>query len=273
MSKPSRLLTFLDEKNGFSLSIFDGRELIANLAVLHHLQGEGFHYFRDSVLTALPMISFLKNGEGFGIYIDSEKPYFRLKIEANANGNMRSLLIPEDFSEFPEHIHGQGRLTKISGHSPYTSIIPLKGSSFREVVNSILKDSYQVQSEIRLIHNADFSVFLMKLPNINVNKQEIAKRLSLPEYWLQHQAEFNEILGSNPDEETIIKKMTQKSYEYLSGRDVEFKCPCSKERMILGLKGIKSTSHDELFESGKNTLNAHCDYCKKDYEISREDLS
>ncbi len=273
MSKPSRLLTFLDEKNGYSISIFDGRELIAYLATLHHLKGKGFDYFRDSVLTALPMISFFKTGEGFGIYVDSEKPYFRLKIEANASGHMRTLLLPETFTEFPEKISGQGRLTKISNSIPYTSILPLHNLSFNQLVNNILKDSYQVQSEIRLVHNADLSVFIMKLPNINYNKIEASKRPSPAEYWMQHQAAFNVVLGSNPNEETIIDEMKKLGFDYLSGRDIQFNCPCSKERMVLGLKGIKSSTHEELFEPGKDSLTAHCDYCKKDYIITKEDLA
>lgn len=273
MSKPSRILTFLDEKNGFSVSIFDGRELIAELAILNHLQGKGFEYFRNSILTALPMTSFFKTGEGFGLYIDSEQPYFRLKIEANAAGHMRTLLLPENFVEFPEKISGQGRLTKISGHMPYTSVIPLNDISFHQVVNNILKDSYQVQSEIRLVHNADFSVFMMKLPNLNYNKEETQKRPNLPEYWMQHQAAFNVVLGANPNEETIITEMKNLGFDYLSGRDIQFHCPCSKERMVLGLKGIKSSTHEELFEAGKDSLTAHCDYCKKDYIITKEDLA
>ncbi len=272
MSKPSRLLTFLDEKNGFSLSILDARELIAELAVLHHLQGEGFHYFRDSVLTALPMISFLKPGEGFGLYIDSEKPYFRLKIEANSLGNMRTLLIPDTFCEFPEKIYGQGRLSKTYDRTPYTSVIPLNGISFQEVVNSILKDSYQVQSEVRLISQADFSVFVMKLPALNVNKVNNEKGLSLPEYWLQHQTNFNQLLTQNPSEELILSEMQKLNYEYLQGRDVQFSCPCSRDRMILNLKGITSHSTEELFEEGKETLTTYCDYCKKSYTISRAEL-
>lgn len=272
MSKPSRLLTFLDEKNGFSLSILDARELIAELAVLHKLQGNGFEYLRDSILTALPMITFLKAGEGFGLYIDSSKPYFRLKIEANSLGNMRTLLIPETFCEFPEKIYGQGRLSKTYANTPYTSVIPLKGISFHNVVNSILKNSYQVQSEVRLINQADFSILVMKLPALNVNKVTIDQTLSLPEYWLKYQSSFNHILSQNPSEEQIQKEMENLSYQYLQGRDVQFSCPCSRDRMILNLKGIASHSIDELFEEGKETLTTHCDYCKKSYTISRAEL-
>jgi len=273
MPTPSRLLTFLDETNGFSINVFDGRELIAELAIVHRLQGKGFHYFRDAVLTALPMISFLKPREGFGLYIDSETPYFRLKIEANSSGSMRTLLIPETFTDFPETIFGQGRLTKTFDTNPYTSIIPLNGVNFKNVINNILKDSYQVQSEIHLMSNADFSVLIMKLPALNVNKTNNEIGLSLTEYWLQNQIDFNRILSLNLSEEEILSEMKKKSYQFLIGRDVQFYCPCSRERTILSLKGIKSHSHEDLFEEGKNTLETHCDYCKKNYIISKDDLS
>jgi len=126
MLHESNLSSFLDEKNKFILHFFEGQKLIHDLAIINNLQGKGFAFFRDAVLMFQPMITFLKAEEGFGFYIDSKDPYFMLKIETNSLGNMRTLLMPDNFNKFPEKIIGISRLTKISGkksENQYTTLI------------------------------------------------------------------------------------------------------------------------------------------------------
>ena len=50
------------------------------------------------------MVNFLKPGESLGFYIDSEEPYFRFKIELSNTGTFRTLLLPEEFENFPDKI-------------------------------------------------------------------------------------------------------------------------------------------------------------------------
>jgi molecular chaperone Hsp33 len=116
----SRLYSFLDHKNGFNIHFLEGQKLIHDLVLLHPMQRQGFAYFRDTFLGLLPIIFFLKPGESLGIYIDSENPYFRLKIETNSSGHTRTLLLPEEFNLFPEKITGNIRISKIfsSNKSP-----------------------------------------------------------------------------------------------------------------------------------------------------------
>ncbi len=132
----SRLYSFLDHKNGFNINFLEGQKLIHDLVLLHPMKGQGFSYFRETFLGLLPIIFFLKPGESLGLYIDSEDPYFRLKIETNNAGHTRTLLLPEEFNEFPEKISGQIRITKIfsNNKSPYTSMLELKGVNTDEVI-------------------------------------------------------------------------------------------------------------------------------------------
>ena len=106
---------------------------------IHELKDKGFSYLRDLVLSTQPMISLLKPNEGFGIYLDSEEPYFRWKIETNWNGNMRTLLAPEDFNIIPSKVNGVCRLVKIppNNQKPYTSLIELKQNKFNEIINGL----------------------------------------------------------------------------------------------------------------------------------------
>ena len=185
MLPESRLYSFIDQKEGFTLHFLEGQKLIKDLAVIHQIIGAGFNYFRDAILTFQPMIAFLKPGEGLGVYIDSDSPYFRLKIEMSDQGQMRTLLLPENFNEFPKKIDGRCRIVKLmpGENAPYTSIINLEDIDFHQVVNKILTESYQVKSEVYLSENSDQSLMLMKLPEINVNKVQTNYSKSIDQYW------------------------------------------------------------------------------------------
>ncbi|MBY0516736.1 MAG: Hsp33 family molecular chaperone HslO [Bacteriovoracaceae bacterium] len=261
-------------KNGFSLHFLEGQKLIHDLAIIHHIQGQGFAYFRDCVLSTLPLISFLKPGESLGIYIDSENPFFRLKIETNHSGSTRMLLLPEDFNLFPLKITGETRITKLfqGGHAPYTSVVHFQDMESKQVVNEIIKTSYQANAEVYVSEVADQSLLLLKLPPINVDSQFKDETPSLESFFKKNKNMFHQIFDDHHnDVEKIVKSFEQSSFAYLSSRQVELFCPCSKERMIDNLRMMYLKDPEALFD-GKPNLEAKCDYCKKTYDITRTDL-
>ncbi len=275
MLNPSRLYSFLDMKNGFALHFFDGQKIVHDLALIHPLKGKGFAYFRDTVLSTIPMISFLKHGESLGIYIDSEEPFFRLKIETNHGGHTRTLLLPEGFDEFPEKISGEARVTKqfSSGNSPYTSVVQFKDTFSKQVINQILQTSYQANAEILVSEESDQSLLLIKLPPINVDKKVVDESASLNDFLNSNTAFFKNIFKqAHNDVESIVKDFEKSEFAYLSSKQVELFCPCSKNRMMDNLRMLYAQDAEALF-AGEETLEAKCDYCKKTYNISRADLS
>ncbi|MCO4792504.1 MAG: Hsp33 family molecular chaperone HslO [Bacteriovoracaceae bacterium] len=273
MLPESKVLSFLDEKYGFSLRFLEGQKLIHDLAIIHDVKKEGFSFFRELVLSGLHLISYLKMGEGFGLFIDSEDPYFRFKLEANEHGTMRTLLFPEDFCRFPEGINGVVRLSKISKNNPkpYTSIIELKNERAKDIANQILKESYQVQGKIVLSDKSDQSFYLTKLPRKNINKQ--IEDLSLDEFWNEHGDEIVNILDEGLIDSTRIKnKMSDLGFTFLHDKTVEFKCPCSREQMLLGITSlVHNHTVDEIFEE-KNEIETRCDYCKTYYIIEKKEI-
>lgn len=273
MLPESCLYTFYDEQNGFTLTFFEGQKLINDLAITHHVKGSGFSFFRDSVLSMQPMISFLKHHEGFGIYIDSEEPYFRLKLETNESGSVRTLLLPEEFNQNPDKVTGICRLTKTFGHAqhPYTSVIKLDDISFNEIMNNILRDSYQIESKIFVSSDSDQSVMIMKLPNLNVNVHTASIRPSLDEFWVGHcqhiTAIFKKALVLRED---IMKGFGDLGFQFLKEKQVKFNCTCSEERMLAGIKGL--SDKEQLFDPGCDTIETRCDYCKKVYILTRKQI-
>ncbi len=273
MLATSRLYSFLDHKNGFNIHFLEGQKLIHDLVLLHPMKGSGFAYFRDTFLGLLPIVFFLKPGESLGLYIDSENPYFRLKIETNSAGHTRTLLLPEEFNFFPMKITGKVRVTKIfpNNAAPYTSVLELNDVETKEVVNRIFNESYQTNSEVIVSEMTDQSVMVTKLPPINTNSV-IDETVSRKEFIKKHTPFFRDVFESATDDiEKIVKTFEDKGFSYLGSRQIDFYCPCSKDRMVLNLRGLYQGDLDELFAE-KNTVEIKCDYCRKNYEITKAEV-
>lgn len=273
MLPESKVISFLDEKYGFSVRFLEGQRLIQDLALIHDVKKEGFSFFRELVLTSMHLINYLKRDEGFGLFIDSEEPYFRFKIEANEHGSMRTILFPEDFETFPETISATVRMSKISrkNPTPYTSIIKVKDLKPSEIVDQILKDSYQVEGKIYISEKSDQSFYMTKLPRKNVNKK--VDEITYSEFWNMNGQKILDIIGEGLTDSSLIKnKMSELGFTYLQSKSIEFKCPCSREQMMTGvLSLIHSHTVDEIFED-KKEIETRCDYCKTYYIILRDEI-
>lgn len=270
----SRLYSFLDHKNGFNIHFLEGQKLIHDLVLMHPMKGSGFAYFRDMFLGLMPIVFFLKPGESLGLYLDSEDPYFRLKIETNSAGHTRCLLLPEEFNVFPMKVTGNVRVTKIfsNGKTPYTSMLELKEVETKEVLNQILRESYQTNSEVIIGEVSDQSIMVTKLPGSAAGGIDDEGK-NRAEFVKKHKAFFHEAFEMQTDDiEKIVKLFEDRGFAYLGSRQVNFFCPCSQERMVLNLRGLYSNDREHLFD-GKDSITVKCDYCRKEYVITQADIA
>jgi molecular chaperone Hsp33 len=274
MLNESKLFTFLDSENDFIVHLLEGNKLISDLLETHLLSRDAFVYLQKLILTIQPMISFLKNGEGFGIYIDSESPYFRFKVETNSFGYMRTLLLPENFNEIPSKITGICRLSKtfVGRMKPYTSVIELKETSIENIIDKILKESYQVQSEVKISASTNQSIMIMKLPHLEASKKETINHVSLPDYWNNKKDFLTSVMNKGLTEPDLItSEFENNKYKFIHSKEVKFQCSCSKERILVSLLGMRTMSPDELYEED-GSLSIKCDYCKKSYVFNRDEV-
>ncbi len=274
--RPSRLYTFIDEPREFALFFLEGQRFVHDLALIHPVSGPGFAYFRDTVLSVQPMVAFLKHGEQFGFYVDSKEPFFRLKIETAHHGQTRCMLIPDDFRQFPEAMHGLVRVQKLfpNNKAPYESIVEAKGLALKEIINHVLRESFQTNSAVIVSDKADQSVLLHQLPLLPNAPDEYdfsMKRVRERRDGLLEKVEpiFARALQEPED---IGPAFADIGFRYLAVREVAFQCSCSRERMIQNLRPIYQREGEKLFEPDSDTLEVVCEYCKKRYPISRTDL-
>lgn len=271
--KESRLYSFIDKKLGFTLHLLEGTKLISDLNDIHNIGPNALDYYRQTVLTAQQMITFLKPGENLGVYIDSEEPYFRFKIETNNSGLMRTLLLPEEFSEFPKTITGMARISKVLASSqPYTSVIKLENEKASEVINNLLKESYQTNSKVIISDKLDQSIMITKLPKVDIKKViEDTEELSLEEYISRQGKLITEVFSKHSDDiEYFVEKFESKGMSYLGSKEVKFFCPCSKERMLTNILTLGDNDLEHVF-SEDDKVEIRCDYCNTLYEITKED--
>ncbi|MAF79283.1 MAG: hypothetical protein CME60_14065 [Halobacteriovoraceae bacterium] len=273
----SKLISFIDDKKEYTLHIAEGQKLVHDLAIIHDLKGKGFAFFRDCVLSAIPLITLLKPKENLGLYIDSEDPFFMFKVEMSEEGYFRTLLMPEAFNDFPEKLMGRARLTKIfpGQKNPYNSVIELNQTSLNEAVNIILTESYQIKGKVILSQDSDQVAFLMQLPRKNWDKEEeFEPSQEIGDKLKEIEKPLNELFKKGSNEDSFItKEVESMGFQHLKSKEVNFKCACSYERMVTGvLSLVQSTSLDNVFEQD-SSIETKCDYCKTFYKIPKDHIA
>jgi molecular chaperone Hsp33 len=273
--KESRLYSFLDSKKGFAIHFLEGTKLIKDIFTIHNVGPCASDYYKNTLLSAQHMLTFLKPGESLGVYIDSEEPYFRFKVEMGYQGTMRTLLLPEDFSDFPKEVSGIARISKIfPSQTPYSSIVKLQNQAPDKIINQILSESYQTNSQVLVSEQQDQSVMLTKLPPIDVNKEGLAfDDVSLEDFIEQKESFIQNLFREHVNDiELIVNKFEQDQFSYLSSKEVKFFCPCSKERMMSNLINLHHNDLNDVFAED-NHVDIRCDYCNTMYNITKEDLA
>lgn len=271
--KESRLFSFIDKQSAFTVHYLEGLKLINDINNVHNIGPKAQDFYREALLSSMQMVNFMKATENMGFYIDSETPYFRFKIEMNARGTMRTLLLPEDFEDFPQNISGKARITKaFPNKQPYASVIELTEEKTKAVVNKMLKESYQSNTEIS-VGKKDFSLMFSKLPPSNISEKfdEIID-IPLADFISQHSSLFSDLEKSElTEEKDIISFFENNELNYLGSKEVKFHCPCSKERMVANLMTLGPDDRKEVFKE-QNSVEVRCDYCNTIYDVAKGDL-
>jgi len=270
----SRQFGFINNQHGYTISLIEGHALIDEISNIHNIGPHALTFYRKVLLGSTQLINFLKPGETLGFYIDSEEPYFRLKIEMSNNGSLRTLLLPEDFDDFPTTFTGKCRVNKIfQGKPPYSSILEYSDFPVEDIVNEVMEKSYQTNSRIFLSDDLANSLMLTKLPPTNINKKiEDFEEFSFDEMILEYQDLIKtslDLKASNT--ETVENVFNKYQFKYLGSKEVKFHCPCSHERMVNNLFTLKSSDIEDLFkDTGK--IETRCDYCNTIYTINKDEV-
>ncbi len=270
----SRQYHFICNKNGFSISVIEGDSMMKEVNQIHNIGPNALSYYQKTILSSMQMVNFLKPGESLGFYIDSEEPYFRFKIELSNTGTFRTLLLPEEFENFPDKITGKVRLVKIyNAREPYHTILELKDHDVGNIVNEVISKSYQTNSRIILSEHGNSSLMVTKLPPSNINKKiEDFDDLSLDQIQNKyHKLIQAALLIPNADVKMMDDLFQAEGLQYLGSKEVKFFCPCSHERMVENLFTLPEHDRIDIFKED-SSIEIRCDYCNTIYNIQRSEL-
>lgn len=270
MLKQSQLYTFIDSEKKFALYFLEGQKLIHDLVLTHNMKQGGFSYFRSAVLSVQLMLGLLKHGEYFCFYIDSDFPYFKLKIEMNTQGLMRGMIYADELDAEPELITGKVRLLKFlpRAEMPYQSNIDLESVGIDEIMNQVLSRSYQVSSKIFVSGKSDQSIMLHQLP-LTAHEEPS----DLDAAFAGYIDPLRKIMEKGlTDRISILNAFNTVGFKYLASQAVEFKCGCSKQQMIENVRKFSGSSDEDLFNPGEDDIEVVCEYCKAAYRICRKDI-
>jgi len=272
MIPESRLYSFIDHSSGFTFHFLEGQKLFLELVQLTNLQSGALSQYRDMVLSIQQLISFLKNGESIGFYIDSKSPQYKFKMESNYKGLTRILLFPDQLKKIPQKVSGLARLIKIfpgKDKNDYQSLIELENLSTEDIVNKLLKESYQTQAKIFLGESADQSLMIKKIPSTQKVK---ASLINLDQYLKKMNSFITQSLdGSFTDVEKIVEHFESNNLSYLGSKHIKFHCDCSRERFTTNLAIISENDRNKIFQND-DSIEVTCDYCKKSYKILKKEV-
>lgn len=269
----SRLYTFIDAPREHALYFLEGQRLIRDVVVTHAVQGLGLAFFRDVILSVQPMIALLGGGEQLGFYIDSESPLFRLKIETTHDGDTRCTLVPENLAEFPDDMRGVVRVDRRSATcaAPYQSVLAIEGLALEEIVNRVLRDSWQMPCRVVVSDASDQSVLLHQLPPL---RNDDTSRFS-PEALDARLGELREGIDlalerAVLDPGDVESGFASLGFRLLASRGVRLRCACSAAKVIKSLRLVGDTS--AMFDPHRDRLEVICEYCKRQFLVGRRDL-
>jgi molecular chaperone Hsp33 len=133
-----------------------------------------------------------------------------------------------------------------------------------------LQDSYQVESTVKLSDVTDQSVMLVKLPLADGMSEDL--NIPLKNYLKDRESFIHDLFEANfNDIEAIVKYFEDRGVSYLGSKEIVFHCPCSQEQMVTSLKGLSGSDINELYKEDKS-IEINCDYCGKQYKVTREDI-
>jgi molecular chaperone Hsp33 len=90
------------------------------------------------------------------------------------------------------------------------------------------------------------------------------------------------VAGTIKDQNTLWDEFLQTDFHSLDSkilgqttklqtRDIEFRCRCQKDNFVAGLMTLSEQDRHDIFKD-QSTVTLQCDYCLKEYAISKDDV-
>jgi molecular chaperone Hsp33 len=125
---------------------------------------------------------------------------------------------------------------------------------------TVLDDAGKVQSAggyvVQLLPGADHDVAMVLTERLALDFADITSQVAAPDF----------------DPDTLLDELLYRvEFSRVESRDVRFHCPCSHTTVLTSLATIDRADIQSFIDSGE-VLDIACEYCRRDYKVSPEDL-
>ena len=248
----------------------------------HHLTGLALAHFSDGILAALLLATQLKGAGVLSLEFDSNGPFDNYRCDATPLGLVRAMIPSTTFDKIQawhesQPLIGKGNLyvgKKIEGaKTPYNSVLELVAEDFTKNISNYLMKSEQINGAVSLCTIVDGNQVIscdgFMIEEMPDTKKEDREKISAQ---LSKISRPQEIFKGLPEDAIILKRILGEFEPvHIKDFDVEFYCPCSRERFIDNLVGLPR-SEIEYLSNEKEIINTQCDFCKKVYELNLKEV-
>ena len=230
------------------------------------------------------MGAMLKGEESLTIKIDGNGPIGNVVVEADAKGNVRGYVSRE-------HVHFDNKQTiddvTTLGYNGYIEVIkdlklkdffistiPIQTGDLAKDFTYYFATSEQTPSLISLGSYFTTDGFAQVFGGILIQllPDAIEEDITYLENKVELLRSYSKLLKEYPHQEEILKLLFNDDYHIIETKEIQFKCPCSKEKFA---GGIASLGKEEISEMIAKDHKAEviCHYCKEVYHYNEEELN
>ena len=278
---------FLSEDGKFRFVVCKTEKTVNKIREIHKMSYPVTNAVSRFVTAAVLVSSNLKSGDVQGFYLDVNGPIGGIRCEINSYGHVKGYaLYPQSgvdeidknyVMDLPQLL-GSGMLTvtKIMarGKTPFVSTVPYPGGSLALLFADYLNRSEQIKSAVMVSNFIKPDGVIELCGGILVQAMPDAKEKDIEEMekYIEKLPPLSEILKQtdNPKEMVLLSFPHYKPF-MVGERHLVFKCTCSREKVLKVLKALNEEDRKSLLlEDG--TYKVVCEYCKKEYIVSAEEV-
>lgn len=260
-------------------------DLVRNTAQLHGTTGEGARALGESLIGALLISSYCKQGERVNLNIQGSGGIRQALVDAYPDGGVRGYVIERPLEQQPERDPatqgpwGAGLLsvlrTKTDEHKqPYIGTVPLVTGHLAKDLTFYWAQSEQIPSAVGLMVNLDdqggvtaaAGFLIQALPGASQNEVRTI------EGHIHDMASMAEELAAEENPLKILSKIFQDTaFISIEEKPLEFRCECSWERVERALTLVGAAELRAMLAQDHHAI-VRCDFCTKEYQVDAAGL-
>ena len=231
----------------------------------------------------------LKFDGSFILQFQGDGPIALLVVECSSSMQVRATVSLREDQQLPVdaalqsllNVNGQGRCVvvlmpekKEGDFQPYQGVVPLEGNSVAEILETYMRNSEQLDTRLWL--NADSThcagLLLQRLPGQG-GKQGLSESLETWERSITLASTLTQDELLELDAEQLIHRLFwQEELSTYPAQDIEWHCPCTRERVADMLKMLGADEIESILET-QDKVHVACNFCGKPYEFDAVDCA